>query len=247
MDPITAGLVAGGIGLIGSSMTNQSNTDIANSANTAAMQRQAEANAFNAQQYSTRYQVTVKDLIEAGLNPMLAYGQGPGTAPTGQAAPVNVPAPRINSLGNASEAARSMSMNAAELLLRKEQTAATNAQTETTRTQGVKNTADALEALTRTEKYGPEIDVLKKTLQVQAAQILNLEAASRASSASAVNTEAITKAGIFSSNPLVQGWSEIKKAAKHAHENRNNIADIPFFGSAKQAFEKRYQQQVRPK
>lgn len=53
-------------------------------------ERQEDANAFSAQQYATRYQTTVKDLQAAGLNPMLAYGQGPGTAPSGQiASPIN--------------------------------------------------------------------------------------------------------------------------------------------------------------
>jgi hypothetical protein len=45
-----------------------------------------EANAFSAQQYATRYQTTVKDLTQAGLNPMMAYSQGPGNAPSGQQA-----------------------------------------------------------------------------------------------------------------------------------------------------------------
>lgn len=53
----------------------------------AAQQNQAAANAFSAQQYATRYQTTVKDLEAAGLNPMLAVSNGPGSAPTAQAAP----------------------------------------------------------------------------------------------------------------------------------------------------------------
>jgi hypothetical protein len=45
-----------------------------------------EANQFSAEQYATRYQTTVKDLTQAGLNPMMAYSQGAGTAPSGQQA-----------------------------------------------------------------------------------------------------------------------------------------------------------------
>ena len=41
---------------------------------------------WNAQQYAQRYQVTMADMRRAGLNPMLAYSQGPGTAPTSQPA-----------------------------------------------------------------------------------------------------------------------------------------------------------------
>ncbi|UOF82701.1 pilot protein [Microviridae sp.] len=54
--------------------------------NRAASQRQDDAQSFSAQQYATRYQTTVKDMESAGLNPMLAYGQGAGNSPTSSAA-----------------------------------------------------------------------------------------------------------------------------------------------------------------
>lgn len=55
-------------------------------------QRFAQSNAhsaqdFSAQQFEQRYQTQVKDLQAAGLNPMLAYGQGPGGSPQGVMAP----------------------------------------------------------------------------------------------------------------------------------------------------------------
>lgn len=49
-------------------------------------QRQDDAQDFSAQQFSSRYQTTVKDMQAAGLNPMLAYSQGGGNAPTSSAA-----------------------------------------------------------------------------------------------------------------------------------------------------------------
>jgi hypothetical protein len=55
-------------------------------ANASREQIAADANAFSAQQYANRYQTTVKDMQAAGLNPMLAYSQGAGSAPTGQQA-----------------------------------------------------------------------------------------------------------------------------------------------------------------
>lgn len=73
IDPGTAALGAAGIGLLGGFLTNQANKDIA-----------AANNAWSAQQYATRYQTQVKDLQAAGLNPMLAYSQSPGTAPSAQ-------------------------------------------------------------------------------------------------------------------------------------------------------------------
>jgi len=63
------------LGFIGAERANQSREDIAQ-----------KANEFSAQQYATRYQTTVKDLSQAGLNPMLAYSQGAGSAPSGQQA-----------------------------------------------------------------------------------------------------------------------------------------------------------------
>jgi len=54
--------------------------------NNAAMDRQEQAQEFSAQQFASRYQTTVKDMQAAGLNPMLAYSQGGGTAPTSSAA-----------------------------------------------------------------------------------------------------------------------------------------------------------------
>jgi hypothetical protein len=81
-------LIAAGASLVGSHMANEANRDIAE-----------QANAFSAQQFANRYQTTVKDMQAAGLNPMLAYSQGGGSAPSGQ-----VGAPQQNIAHSASEA-----------------------------------------------------------------------------------------------------------------------------------------------
>lgn len=52
-----------------------------------AQRRQEDAQQFSAQQFASRYQTTVADMKAAGLNPMLAYGQGGGSAPSGTSAP----------------------------------------------------------------------------------------------------------------------------------------------------------------
>lgn len=48
-----------------------------------AADRQSNAQDFSASQFASRYQTTVKDMEAAGLNPMLAYGQGGGSPPSG--------------------------------------------------------------------------------------------------------------------------------------------------------------------
>lgn len=72
------GLIGAQIG--GTMSTNDARADVAN-----------EANAFSASQYATRYQTQVKDMEAAGLNPMLAYMQSPGSSPVGQQYQVSNP------------------------------------------------------------------------------------------------------------------------------------------------------------
>ena len=68
---VAPAVIGGAMDIFGQKQTNDTSRDLAN-----------QANAFSAQQYATRYQTTVKDLEAAGLNPMLAYGQGAGSPPS---------------------------------------------------------------------------------------------------------------------------------------------------------------------
>lgn len=65
--------MAAGAALGGTMDTNAANKDIA-----------ASNNEWSAAQYASRYQTQVADLKAAGLNPMLAYSQSPGSSPTAQ-------------------------------------------------------------------------------------------------------------------------------------------------------------------
>lgn len=89
-DAILGAAVGGVTGLASTWWTNEK-----------AAERQSDAQGFSAQQYATRYQTQVKDLQAAGLNPMLAYAQSPGSSPTGVAAPVQNPADSMTKLTGA--------------------------------------------------------------------------------------------------------------------------------------------------
>ena len=65
-------LLLGGASLLGGVFSNNANRQAAES-----------AQGFSAQQYATRYQTQVADMKAAGLNPMLAYQQSPGSSPQG--------------------------------------------------------------------------------------------------------------------------------------------------------------------
>lgn len=51
--------------------------------NRAAAREASKARDFTADQYARRYRITMADMRQAGLNPMLAYSQGVGSSPTG--------------------------------------------------------------------------------------------------------------------------------------------------------------------
>ena len=68
---VAPSVIGGAMDIFGGQQTNQANANLQNS-----------ANQFSAQQFATRYQTTVEDLTKAGLNPMLAYGQGGGSPPS---------------------------------------------------------------------------------------------------------------------------------------------------------------------
>ncbi len=71
MAAVAPSVIGGAMDIFGGQQTNQANANLQNS-----------ANEFSAQQFATRYQTSVQDLTKAGLNPMLAYGQGGGSPPS---------------------------------------------------------------------------------------------------------------------------------------------------------------------
>jgi len=108
-----------------------------NQTNQAAWDRAQSAQNFSAEQYATRYQTTVKDLQASGLNPMLAYSQGPGTSPTGVQAPVQ------NALGSAVEGYQKGKAVSAQAALQAEQAKQAESQTTLNSANAAKSVAEA--------------------------------------------------------------------------------------------------------
>lgn len=69
-------LIAGGLNYAGSRSVNKANREIAR-----------EQMAFQERMSSTAYQRAMKDMREAGLNPILAHSQGGATTPAGASIP----------------------------------------------------------------------------------------------------------------------------------------------------------------
>ena len=107
-------LLGAGVSLLGGLFKNNSDDE-----------RQAQAQAFNAQQAevnrqfqermsSTAYQRGMADMRAAGLNPILAYQKGGASAPTGSSASTS-PMPSENVLANAVSTALAVKQNAANV------------------------------------------------------------------------------------------------------------------------------------
>lgn len=126
------------IGAVGGSLV----TGLLN--NSGASARQEDAQNFSAQQYASRYQTTVKDLTAAGLSPMLAYGQGPGTAPSSSAAS----SAGFPDLGSSMMAAR---MNSAQIANIAADTKNKEAQADLIEAQAMQARASAYQSNSQTE------------------------------------------------------------------------------------------------
>lgn len=106
---VASAAIGGGLSFLGQSSANEANIANTKAINEANLQIARENNAFNAseaalnrdfqaQQRATAYQTAVKDMMAAGLNPMLAYSQGGASNVSGAqgiAQQVSMQAPRV--------------------------------------------------------------------------------------------------------------------------------------------------------
>jgi hypothetical protein len=176
------GLLGGVLGFVGQQQTNQKNWDIANAANAASAEQAANQMAFQERMRNTQYQTAVEDMKSAGLNPMLAYTQGGAGTPTGAMGSVST-ATMKNALGAGVTGYQQMSMNEADIDLKKATTTGTTATTLKTEADTIKTAADIGFILENTKLNQQTQANLKVQLDKLNQEIQNLRATEKYTSA----------------------------------------------------------------
>jgi hypothetical protein len=176
------GLIGGALGFIGQERTNQANKDIANAANAASAQQAQQQMAFQERMRQTQYQTAVEDMQKAGLNPMLAYSQGGAGTPSGAMGQVST-AKVGNSANSALAGYQTLSMNEADIDLKRATTTGTTAQTLKTEADTIKTAAEIGYVLENTKLNTQQYKNLEATLSKLQQEIINLRATEKLTSA----------------------------------------------------------------
>lgn len=159
--PLLAAGILGGANLIGSAMANSANENMARDA-ASFNAVEAEKNRVHQRDMAgTAYQVAMKDMKLAGLNPILAYSQGGAAMGSGSTASMT-PAHAENVLGPAvSSAVQGYQLKSA-IENTQSQTAVNEAVQKTNETQAAKNVADAMVSAKQAQKLDAETTQIKR-------------------------------------------------------------------------------------
>jgi len=176
------GLIGSALGFLGQERTNAANRDIASAANAASAEQAAQQMQFQERMRDTQYQTAVNDMKSAGLNPMLAYTQGGAGTPTGAMGQVST-AKMGNSLGAGVQGYQQMSMNEADIDLKKATTVGTTATTLKTEADTIKTAADIGYVLENTKLNTQTQRNLEVQLNKLQQEIINLRATEKYTSA----------------------------------------------------------------
>lgn len=143
-------LISGGLSLLGGLLTNKSRE-----------KTQQATNAFNADQYATRYQTQVKDMEAAGLNPAMSTFSSPSS-------PIAASAPQIdNAYSPAVDQFRQARISNAQVANIEADTENKKAQAELIEAQAAHYTSSAGQNMANTERIKAETEKI-------ADQILNI-------------------------------------------------------------------------
>jgi hypothetical protein len=210
------GGIGAGLGFLGQERTNAANAQMAQIANSASAEQAANQMAFQERMRDTQYQTAVKDMKSAGLNPMLAYTQGGAGTPTGAAGQVST-AKVGNSLSSAVQGYQSMSMNEADIDLKKATTTGTTAATLKTEADTIKTAAEIGNILQTTKLNTQQTRNLEEMLLKLQQEIVNLRATQGLTTATTAKTKAetsnITANVAPSTDPF--WYRDFKRVIKH--------------------------------
>jgi hypothetical protein len=182
------GPIGGVLGFLGQQQTNQKNWDIAQAANQASAEQAQRQMDFQERMRKTQYQTAIEDMQKAGLNPMLAYSQGGAGTPSGAMGQVST-AKVGNAIGSALQGYQAMAMNHADLDLKDATTKGTTAQTIKTEADTIKTAADIGYTLENTKLNQQQQKNLEEALTKITAEIAQLRASERLTSAQAINVK----------------------------------------------------------
>ena len=185
------GMLGGALGLIGQTQANQKNWDISQAANAASAEQAAKHLDFQERMRSTQYQTAVEDMKKSGLNPMLAYSQGGAGTPTGAMGSVST-ATMKNALGAGVTGYQQLSMNNADIDLKKATTVATSATTIKTEAETIKTAADIAYILENTKLNAQQQKNLVVQLDKLNQEIANLRETEKYTSAATAKVGAET-------------------------------------------------------
>jgi hypothetical protein len=231
-DPVTIGLVGAGLGFLGGERANAANRDIAAAANAASAEQAANQMSFQERMRATQYQVATEDMKRAGLNPMLAYTQGGAGTPTGAMGQVST-AKIGNSVGSALQGYQSLSMNNADIDLKKATTTGTTAATIKTEADTIKTAAEIGYILENTKLNTEQQRNLQIMLLKLQQEIQNLKATEGYTTAATAKTKAETsniQEGIAPSGDM-PWYRDLKRVMKKGLQNPKLL--LPSFGGKK--------------
>jgi len=175
-------MIGGALGFTGQQNVNQKNWDIAQAANAASAEQAAKQMDFQERMRNTQYQTAVEDMKKSGLNPMLAYSQGGAGTPSGAMGSVST-ATMKNALGAGVTGYQQMSMNEADIDLKKATTVGTTASTLKTEADTIKTSADIAYILENTKLNAQQQKNLVVQLDKLQQEIINLRATEKYTSA----------------------------------------------------------------